>query len=174
MLKSITNALLLIVLTIGLFSCNAQKKLARKKAKYMTEAYVTIKDQVKEAEVTHLNDSIKVLFPEHLLFQVSSAEIKPEILPIMGRFSKALNRYPLTKILINGYTDNTGTDEYNNNLSEERANNAYHNLNNNEVPKDRLYKWGRGKLNPIGDNNTEEGRKKNRRVEFIILYDYAP
>ncbi len=168
--------LLLFVLPLLaiLYSCNTQKKMAKKKHTYMESAYVALKDAVNEAEVTILNDTVKVLFPEHLLFQKNSAEINEATSPLMQRFAKALNQYNKTSILINGYTDITGGEEINGKLSQNRADSARSLLKTFAVDQGRMYTWGLGASNPIAENNTESGRRKNRRVEFIILYSYDP
>lgn len=157
-----------------LYSCNPQKKMAKKKHTYMEATYKTLKEAVNEAEVTILNDTVKVLFPEHLLFQKNSAEINDNTASLMQRFAKALNMYPQTSILVNGYTDVTGGDDINAKLSQHRADSAKSRLQTFSVEKDRMFTWGLGSANPIADNNTESGRRRNRRVEFIILYDYDP
>jgi outer membrane protein OmpA-like peptidoglycan-associated protein len=157
-----------------LYSCNSQKKMAKKQHTYMEAAYMELKGAVNEAEVTILNDTVKVLFPEHLLFKKSSAEINEATSPLMQRFATALNKYPKTSILINGYTDITGGEEINGKLSQNRADSARGMLKRFAVENARMYTWGLGSANPIGDNNTEAGRRRNRRVEFIILYTYNP
>lgn len=157
-----------------LYSCNPQKKMAKKQHAYMEAAYASLKEAVNEAEVTILNDTVKVLFPEHLLFQKNSAEINEATSPLMQRFAKALNQYGKTSILINGYTDVTGGEDINGKLSQNRADSARGMLKNFAVENTRMYTWGLGSANPIGDNNTEVGRRRNRRVEFIILYSYNP
>lgn len=171
-MKRLIVCSLAITLLLGLCACNPQKRLARKKHVYMEKAYVEIKDSIKAAEVSILNDTIKVLFPENLLFEVGKADLLPSTQPLLERFSNALNKYNKTSILINGYTDNTGGEAVNEQLSANRANNTGNVLKSFEVAPGRIFTWGRGSANPIGDNNTIEGRRKNRRVEFIILYDY--
>jgi outer membrane protein OmpA-like peptidoglycan-associated protein len=89
----------------------------------------------------------------------------------MNRFADALNKFEKTAILISGYTDSIGTDEYNEKLSAQRADTAKAALVNNKVANQRINTWGMGKRHPIATNETEEGRALNRRVEFIILYD---
>jgi outer membrane protein OmpA-like peptidoglycan-associated protein len=173
-----TNRKLLIFLIIPflatLYSCNPQKRLAKKKHTYMESAFKSFKDEVPEAEVTILNDTVKVLFPEHLLFQKNSSEINKDVYPLMQRFANALNVYFKTNILVNGYTDNTGTEELNKELSSQRADSASKILKLYKVPDQRMLRWGMGDSNPIADNNTEEGRRRNRRVEFVMLYSYTP
>ena len=166
--------LLVLPLLVCLYSCNPQKRMARKQHTYMESAYKTLKDAVNEAEVTILNDTVKVLFPEHLLFQKNSSSINEATYPLMQRFAKALNQYTKTSILINGYTDKTGGDDLNEKLSQNRADSAKSLLANFTVVKERMYTWGLGSAAPIGDNSTEEGRRRNRRVEFVILYNYEP
>lgn len=138
----------------------------------MEDIYTTLKKVVNEAEVTILNDTVKVLFPEHLLFSINSTELNPPTYPLMERFAGALNKYNRTSILINGYTDNTGSKEYNAKISKERALATRKLLQENQVDSLRMHTWGLGVDNPIAPNSTEEGRRKNRRVEFIILYSY--
>lgn len=172
------NRNLLIFLVIPLlavfYSCNPQKRLAKKKHAYMESAFNNLKSEIPEAEVTILNDTIKMLFPEHLLFQKNSSEINKEVYPLMQRFANALNLHYKTSILINGYTDNTGTEELNRDLSSQRADSASNTLKFYKVADERIMRWGMGPSNPIADNSTEEGRRKNRRVEFIMLYSYNP
>lgn len=163
---------LLLPLLLLVFACNPQKRMAKKKHAYMQDAYTSIKGAVNEAEVSILNDTVKVLFPEHLLFQKSSSQINPETHPLMQRFAKALNQYPKTDILINGYTDNTGGEALNKTLSGQRADSARHLLHQFSIEESRMMIWGLGPANPIASNDTEQGRRRNRRVEFIILYRY--
>jgi outer membrane protein OmpA-like peptidoglycan-associated protein len=165
---------LIFPLLAAFYSCNPQKRLAKKKHAYMESAYKSFKDEVPEAEVTILNDTVKVLFPEHLLFQKNSAEINKEVYPLMQRFANALNVHFKTSILINGYTDNTGTEELNKKLSSQRADSANKVLQQYKVSATRMMQWGMGPSNPIADNSTEEGQRKNRRVEFVMLYSYTP
>jgi outer membrane protein OmpA-like peptidoglycan-associated protein len=171
-LRGLIIVLVLPLLAV-LLSCDPQKRLARKKHQYMESAYKTIKSSVSEAEVTVLNDSVKVLFPEHLLFQKGSSTINRDVYPLMQRFATALNLYSKTSILVNGYTDSSGAEELNKRLSAQRADSADALLKKYNVPAERLMRWGMGSTNPIADNSTENGRRKNRRVEFIILYNYV-
>lgn len=153
-------------------SCNPQKRLANKKHRYMNRVYNTLKSDVSEASVTILKDSVKVIFPEHLLFGKNSAIISEENKPLMMRFAKALNLYQETSILINGYTDNSGSEDLNRALSTQRADTACATLKTFKVASKRLFTWGLGPTSPLAGNDTEEGRSKNRRVEFIVLYNY--
>lgn len=173
MRKNLLVVLPVILLTF-IAACNPQKRLAKKQHTYMEQNYKELKEIVNEAEVTILNDTIKVLFPEHLLFGRNSSEINKETYPLMLRFAGALNKYNQTHILINGYTDKSGTEELNRKLSQNRADSARQLLVYNNVDIKRMLTWGLASENPIAAEDTEEGRRKNRRVEFIILYTYEP
>ncbi|HET8573718.1 MAG TPA: OmpA family protein [Edaphocola sp.] len=170
-MKRILAIALIFGLFTGLVACNPQKRLARKRHVYMEKTYLELKDSIKEAQVSILNDTIKVLFPENLLFPVGKAELLPTTKPLLIRFANALIKYDKTSILINGYTDNTGGQALNEQLSANRANNTGNFLKANRIKESRIFTWGRGSRNPIADNNTADGRRKNRRVEFIILYN---
>src|SRR5690606_4836584 len=135
------------------------------------KTYLELKDSIKEAQISILNDTIKVLFPENLLFPIGKAELLPATKPLLIRFANALIKYNRTSILINGYTDNTGGKELNDRLSANRAKNTGDFVKVNQVNDSRIFTWGRGSRNPIADNSSASGRQKNRRVEFIILYD---
>ncbi|MCX8124529.1 MAG: OmpA family protein [Spirochaetes bacterium] len=76
-------------------------------------------------------------------------------------------KYPNNEIIVEGHTDNIGTDEYNQNLSEKRAQTVAGYLKN-KLGHDKISYRGLGKKNPIADNSSQEGRQKNRRVEIII------
>lgn len=139
----------------------------------MEGAYLGLKDSIKEADVSILNDTIKVLFPEDLLFPTGKSELLPSTMPLLKRFAGSLNAYSNTSILINGYTDNTGKEAFNTQLSVDRAKNTGDALKSFNVNSSRFFYWGRGSVNPVANNQTKDGRRRNRRVEFIILYNYV-
>lgn len=169
-LKFIVSALVCIS-TLMVFSCRTSKVKNSKKMSYITKAFVEIKNAIPEAQVVQLEDTIKVLFPSNIMFATNSASLDSQIAKPMSRFAGILNKYNQTSILISGYTDNVGTDEYNDVLSAQRADSAKANLVQNQVLATRINTWGMGKRHPIASNETEEGRALNRRVEFVILYE---
>lgn len=105
-----------------------------------------------------------------ILFDFNSAEIKEISLPLIAQIAKVLKDNPQYKFLIAGHTDAEGSDEYNLKLSEKRAN-AVKNflIKQHGIPAEQLEAKGLGESQPVADNNTEQGRAKNRRVEFIRL-----
>ncbi|WP_118951144.1 OmpA family protein [Taibaiella helva] len=170
------NALLLIwiaVLTLSVSSCSKTKKLARQHHE-LEDTYQTLKREMSEAEVTLEGEKVKVVLPEAVLFNVNSADLNTEYLPILGRMATILNKYDKTSVLITGFTDVTGTENYNLELSKKRAESAKAVLVKNKVNSGRIFTWGLGDKNPVADNSTLSGRKQNRRVEYVILYDYKP
>jgi len=171
-MKQSLSLIALLASIVLLISCGAGKH--NKKQRQLNQTYKSLKKELPEAQVTMVHDTIKIMFPESVLFPTGSAEINESFMPKMEVFAKVLNKYEKTSILINGYTDNTGTPQLNQSLSNNRAINSKKTLNKYNVPNSRMYHWGRGESNPIASNDTPEGRKKNRRVEFIVLYDYEP
>lgn len=165
--------LLLPATYLVLSACGTTRKTA-KKQKYMASAYEDIKGALNEADVKLLNDTVKVVFDNKVLFDFASATIKQQNYNAFERFAKTLNRHGKTKILITGYTDAIGSDENNTNLSLRRADSSKNLLAAYHVKKKRMYTWGLGAKNPVKSNETEEGRKLNRRCEFILLYNYKP
>jgi len=80
-----------------------------------------------------------------------------------------MKAYPATTVLIEGHTDNTGSDQYNLQLSQKRAESVRQYLINNfSIAPDRLSAKGFGESRPIASNTTREGRRKNRRVVAVI------
>ncbi|MDH5716937.1 MAG: OmpA family protein [Spirochaetia bacterium] len=105
-----------------------------------------------------------------ILFEFNSSNITEKNKLVLNELISILKDYSEANIKIIGHTDNKGSVEYNLNLSEERAKNTVNYLleNSNIVPEKLSYE-GMGSTRPIDNNNTEEGRQKNRRVEIIIL-----
>jgi outer membrane protein OmpA-like peptidoglycan-associated protein len=102
-------------------------------------------------------------------FQYKSAEITPESKKLLEGVADMFQKEMAgKKVVILGHTDNVGGSEYNLKLSEERAESAKEFLIQHGVESYRLQARGVGKDQPICDNDTEEGRTKNRRVEFEI------
>jgi OOP family OmpA-OmpF porin len=88
---------------------------------------------------------------------------------ILDQAVDTLNRYPQVKIEIDGYTDSVGTDQYNQGLSERRANIVNQYLTSHGIDSSRITSVkGFGETNPIDTNETAAGRQRNRRVEFKV------
>ena len=103
-----------------------------------------------------------------VLFDFNKYTLKPEAREKLAKVSGILLAYPNLKLQVEGYTDNIGSDEYNQKLSEERADGVRTYLVTQSVADSNVTAKGFGKTNPIADNATNQGRAKNRRVELVV------
>lgn len=129
------------------------------------------KDQVKIFKDLYIaplevGSSVKL---ENIFFETAKATLMKESYGELDRVAQFMRDYPTIKIEIAGYTDNVGSVESNKKLSQERANEVASYLVSQGISQSRVTPVGYGMENPIADNNTAEGRQKNRRVEFTIL-----
>lgn len=104
---------------------------------------------------------------DNLLFATNRATILKSSFNALNELATYLGT--LKKIKIVGHTDSIGNDQYNLELSNDRANAVKSYLTNKGVPSENIEALGMGETQPIGDNNTADGRAKNRRVEFKII-----
>jgi outer membrane protein OmpA-like peptidoglycan-associated protein len=123
---------------------------------------------VEGASIQRNADLLAVTFKSDVLFDTNSAALKAGSYDEMNRVAQVLNQYPDTTILIAGHTDSTGSESYNQQLSERRAAAVKNALSGQGVNPARLSTIGYGESRPIADNNTESGRQINRRVEITI------
>ncbi|MGY6520888.1 MAG: OmpA family protein [Mongoliitalea sp.] len=102
-------------------------------------------------------------------FDTDKSEIKPESKETLEQIAKYLNENPQVNVFIVGHTDNTGTYDHNQKLSEKRAEAVVDYLiNNYQIATSRLKGYGVSSLSPITTNTSEEGKSKNRRVEMVV------
>ena len=120
-----------------------------------------------------VGDQIKIL--DQVKFATASAVILPESETILNAVLKVLTDHPeITKVRVEGHTDNVGPAGYNKNLSALRANSVMTWLVKRGIDKSRLSAQGFGMERPIDSNAAEPGRKNNRRVEFHIEVEAKP
>ena len=105
----------------------------------------------------------------YINFETGKSEIKPESAPIIEQIAEMLKQNPDLKISIEGHTDNVGAATSNQTLSESRAKSVMTALVSKEIAASRLKSKGWGQTKPIADNNTDEGKAKNRRVEIVKM-----
>ena len=117
--------------------------------------------------MTLIKEGIKVKI-ENLFFATNKTYILPQSEAAMANLANFLLMNPSVTIHITGHTDAVGTDEANQILSEGRANAVRNDLIKRGVAAERMTAEGKGEKEPVADNDTEEGRQLNRRVEFII------
>ena len=121
------------------------------------------------ADVTRAEDgSIIVTLKNEILFDTDSAVLSYEAGNTLMDLNKVLKKYPANIIVVEGYTDSTGTVAYNKTLSEKRAKAVYDFILNNGLKTSSISYVGYGVQNPVASNATAEGRAKNRRVELNI------
>ena len=104
-----------------------------------------------------------------ITFDVGKATIKPESMGEINRIVQLMNENPTLKFSVEGHTDSTGNPTSNQTLSEQRSQAIVAKLVELGIAQDRLTAVGKGQNNPIADNSTDEGRAKNRRVEFVKM-----
>ena len=109
-----------------------------------------------------------VLTLGNILFEFDQAVIKPGSARTLERVAEFLNEYPDRKVMIEGFTDNTGSDGYNEDLSDRRARAVKSKLVSSGVAAERVNTRGYGEQHPVASNDSEAGRLQNRRVEIVI------
>jgi outer membrane protein OmpA-like peptidoglycan-associated protein len=137
--------------------------------RHMDQQAEEMRQDLKNATVERVGEGIKITFDSGILFAIDSSELQSAARTNIESLAKILNKYPDTNILIEGDTDNTGSNEYNQSLSERRARAVADYQKNLGVAGSRISTVGMGELNPVASNDTEYGRSQNRRVEVAIF-----
>lgn len=127
-----------------------------------------IEETVPDAKVERLGEGIVVEFSSAVLFGFDKTDLSAEAMANLDKLVKVLNAYPDTNIEVQGHTDSKGTESYNQTLSEKRARTVTDYLASKAIAASRMTIKGFGETAPKYDNETEEGRAQNRRVEFLI------
>lgn len=124
--------------------------------------------EIDGATTERVGDEIRVTFDNAILFDFDSSVLKPSSEDQLRQMADVFKKYPDTNIIIAGHTDNKGSEEYNQKLSERRAKAVQGFLLMKGLQQSRLATYGFGESNPVADNGTEDGRRLNRRVEIEI------
>ncbi|WKN30035.1 OmpA family protein [Porifericola rhodea] len=127
-----------------------------------------LEEDLEGAEVTRVGEGIKITFDSGLLFDFDSYALRESTKEDLKQMAETLKKYEDTNILIEGHTDSSGSDSYNQQLSEKRAGSVSEYLLSLGVSSSRLTTKGYGEEQPIADNDTANGRQQNRRVEVAI------
>ena len=125
-------------------------------------------EQIPGAEVTRVGEGINVTFDSGVLFAHDSDDLNSESEQKLKELAEILNKYPDTYILVEGHTDASGTDAYNNKLSKRRAQSVSDFLEQVQIKDDRIKTKWYGEDQPKFANDTPDNMAKNRRVEFAI------
>lgn len=111
----------------------------------------------------------KAIRLNNIFFDTGKSELRPESAPELDRMVAVLNENPKMTISLNGHTDNTGGVAVNQKLSQDRADAVREYFIGKGIEPDRIASKGFGESKPVAANDTEDGRQKNRRVEFLIV-----
>ncbi len=115
------------------------------------------------------NEILKLTMSSEVSFDFNSARLKSTFYSSLNKIADIMVRYPQTQIIVAGHTDSIGSEQYNLELSLRRANAVADYLISHGVASGRMGTEGRGELQPIASNATEEGRSRNRRVEIYVV-----
>jgi len=115
------------------------------------------------------NENLKITMNSEVSFAYNSAKLTPAFHSTLNKVADILNRYPRTTITITGHTDSKGSHQYNQQLSEQRAQAVKWYLMDQGMASNRISIEGGGETQPRASNETEAGRQLNRRVEMLII-----
>ena len=119
--------------------------------------------------VAREGDNIRLIMPGNITFETDSYYLRSDFYPVLNSVGQVLSKYADTTLRVSGHTDNTGSHQYNQTLSEKRARSVADYLATREVAGTRMLVEGRAFDDPIADNSSAAGREQNRRVELYIL-----
>ena len=138
---------------------------------YMDQQEMKLRQQLEGTgvSVTRIGDNITLNMPGNITFAVDSSDISANFYEILDSVALVLNEFSKTLVEVAGHTDSSGAVEYNQELSERRANSVAAYLRSRKVQGDRLIVVGGGESYPVASNDTPAGRQLNRRVEITIV-----
>ncbi|HMG92862.1 MAG TPA: OmpA family protein [Chryseolinea sp.] len=136
--------------------------------RHMDKQAEELKNDLKGATVERVGEGIIITFDSGLLFELDSYQLQQATKSNLDQLAKTLNKYDDTDILIEGHTDSSGEDDYNQKLSEKRAREVENYLASQQVKGSRIRTEGYGEKQPLTSNETSAGRSSNRRVEVAI------
>ena len=135
----------------------------------MDKAAAELRRDLEGAKVERVGEGIKITFASGILFATNSATLTPEAIGNMTQMAETMNKYSDTNVLIEGHTDNSGSDAINQPLSQRRAQAVANQLTSGGVDVGRIEAKGYGSTQPVADNTTAAGKAANRRVEVAIF-----
>jgi len=138
---------------------------------YMDKQAAELQHDLKDAKVERVGEGIKITFNSGILFDVDSDKLRPAATTNLNNLAHVLKKYEDTQVLVQGHTDNTGSNDHNLALSQRRANSVGKSLKSEGVKTNRISESGLGETQPVADNGSAAGRQENRRVEVAIWAD---
>ena len=136
--------------------------------RYMDKQAAELREDLANAQVERVGEGIKITFDSGILFKTNSADLSNVAMTNIDELSKTLQKYKDTEVLIEGHTDATGTDGYNQSLSERRAAAVRKYTAMRGVTPGRITSQGYGESQPVAENTSVSGKQANRRVEIAI------
>ncbi len=133
------------------------------------EAELRAELQGSGVSVTRDGDNITLNMPGNVTFAHDSADLSPAFFDVLNSVTKVMNKFDKTVVEVAGHTDSTGSDSYNQRLSERRAGSVASYLRSQGISDQRLITVGMGEAMPVADNSTASGREANRRVEITMV-----
>ena len=133
------------------------------------EAKLRAELQGSGVSVTRIGDNITLNMPGNVTFATNSSDLRPAFFEVLNSVGKVMKEFDQTVVEVAGHTDSTGSEEYNQGLSERRASSVSQYLVARGISDQRLITVGMGELRPVADNTTEAGRQANRRVEITVV-----
>jgi len=133
------------------------------------EAELRAKLEGTGVSVTRMGDNITLNMPGNVTFATDSSDLNADFFNVLNSVSKVLREFDQTIVEVAGHTDNTGSDEYNEALSDRRASSVARYFESRNIAPQRLLTIGMGESRPVADNGTAEGRQANRRVEITMV-----
>lgn len=119
--------------------------------------------------VTRMGDNITLNMPSSITFALNSSDLNAQFYNALDGVAMVLKEYNKTVVEVAGHTDSSGSDQYNQALSERRAQSVASYLSSHGVQGSRLITVGAGEGHPVASNDSEQGRAANRRVEMTIV-----
>ena len=119
--------------------------------------------------VTRMGNNITLNMPGNVTFATNSSDLSPAFFDVLNSVGKVLGEFNKTVVEVAGHTDSTGSDVYNQSLSERRAGSVSSYLTSQGVAQQRIITVGMGESRPVADNTTDSGRQANRRVEITMV-----
>ncbi|MDP3314449.1 MAG: OmpA family protein, partial [Devosia sp.] len=137
---------------------------------YMDQQEAELRAQLRDTgvSVTRQGNQIILNMPSNITFDTDSSRVKPQFNETLISVGLVLRKFDKTLVDVYGYTDSTGSDAYNQTLSQQRAVSVATVLAGQGVVQGRFYITGRGEEDPIASNANEAGRAQNRRVEIML------
>ena len=138
---------------------------------YMDTQEAKLRKQLRGSGVSVQRDgnNINLIMPGNITFATNGRDLNSKFYNVLDSVALVLNEFPKTTVVVSGYTDSTGSNSYNQKLSERRASSVADYLINKKVNQARFDVVGFGETNPVADNKTKQGRSLNRRVEITLL-----